>query len=202
MGRVLVDASLLGSPGQAAYACASAWLEAWSTWRRASGLPATAINWGQWSDIGVARLVAVRLDSDHSGRRHRGSGGGAGRRPRPDRCGPAAAGPRAGRVPGDPQLGYFAHLAEELDTTATTTTGPGPDALRELDAVEANRTVTDVWADASWPSWATRRSTVDPAVPLTELGMDSLMAVRIRNTVRADFGVEPPVALLLQGASL
>jgi phthiocerol/phenolphthiocerol synthesis type-I polyketide synthase D len=32
--------------------------------------------------------------------------------------------------------------------------------------------------------------------------MDSLMAVRIRNTVRGDFGVEPPVALLLQGASL
>jgi phthiocerol/phenolphthiocerol synthesis type-I polyketide synthase D len=31
--------------------------------------------------------------------------------------------------------------------------------------------------------------------------MDSLMAVRIRNTVRGDFGVEPPVALLLQGAS-
>jgi phthiocerol/phenolphthiocerol synthesis type-I polyketide synthase D len=32
--------------------------------------------------------------------------------------------------------------------------------------------------------------------------MDSLMAVRIRNTARGDFGVEPPVALLLQGASL
>ena len=39
-------------------------------------------------------------------------------------------------------------------------------------------------------------------MPLTELGMDSLMAVRIRNTTRADFGVEPPVALILQGASL
>lgn len=38
--------------------------------------------------------------------------------------------------------------------------------------------------------------------PLTELGLDSLMAVRIRNGARADFGVEPPVALILQGASL
>ena len=45
-------------------------------------------------------------------------------------------------------------------------------------------------------------STIDADQPLTELGMDSLMAVRIRNTVRGDFGVEPPVALLLQGASL
>jgi phthiocerol/phenolphthiocerol synthesis type-I polyketide synthase D len=38
--------------------------------------------------------------------------------------------------------------------------------------------------------------------PLTEVGMDSLMAVRIRNTVRGDFGAEPAVALLLQGATI
>ncbi len=44
---------------------------------------------------------------------------------------------------------------------------------------------------------------VDPtAAVASRWGMDSLMAVRIRNTARADFGVEPPVALLLQGASL
>ena len=45
-------------------------------------------------------------------------------------------------------------------------------------------------------------SGVEADQPLTELGMDSLMAVRMRNTVRADFGVEPPVALILQGATL
>ena len=43
---------------------------------------------------------------------------------------------------------------------------------------------------------------MDPTAPLLDMGMDSLMAVRIRNAARADFGVEPPVALLLQGASL
>jgi phthiocerol/phenolphthiocerol synthesis type-I polyketide synthase D len=46
------------------------------------------------------------------------------------------------------------------------------------------------------------RAAVDATAPLTELGLDSLMAVRIRNTARADFGVEPPVTLILQGASL
>jgi phthiocerol/phenolphthiocerol synthesis type-I polyketide synthase D len=46
------------------------------------------------------------------------------------------------------------------------------------------------------------QSAVDPAVPLVDFGMDSLMAVRIRNTARADFGAEPPVALLLEGATV
>ena len=45
-------------------------------------------------------------------------------------------------------------------------------------------------------------SALSPTVPLIELGMDSLMAVRIRNATQQDFGIEPPVALLLQGASL
>jgi phthiocerol/phenolphthiocerol synthesis type-I polyketide synthase B len=48
----------------------------------------------------------------------------------------------------------------------------------------------------------TDASALRPAQPLIELGMDSLMAVRIRNTTQQDFGVEPPVALLLDGASL
>ena len=55
--------SLLGSPGQAAYAAASSWLDGLVDWRRASGLPATTINWGQWSDIGLAReLTFSALD--------------------------------------------------------------------------------------------------------------------------------------------
>nr|WP_234792376.1 acyl carrier protein [Mycolicibacterium brisbanense] len=48
----------------------------------------------------------------------------------------------------------------------------------------------------------TDQAALSPAVPLIELGMDSLMAVRIRHATQSDFGVEPPVAMLLQGASL
>ena len=56
-------ASLLGSPGQAAYACASAWVDALVSWRAAKGLPAAAINWGPWSEVGLAQsLTGTVLD--------------------------------------------------------------------------------------------------------------------------------------------
>ena len=42
----------MGSPGQGAYAAANSWLDAFTHWRRAQGLPATAIAWGAWAEIG------------------------------------------------------------------------------------------------------------------------------------------------------
>jgi polyketide synthase 5 len=54
-------AALLGSPGQSAYAAANSWLDAFTHWRRAQGLPASAIAWGAWGEIG--RGVEFAQDS-------------------------------------------------------------------------------------------------------------------------------------------
>ena len=54
-------ATLLGLPGQLAYATGNAWLDGLVAWRRASGLPATAINWGQWSDVGMSRALTYSV---------------------------------------------------------------------------------------------------------------------------------------------
>ena len=197
-------ASLLGSPGQAAYACASAWLDALVTWRRASGLPASVINWGPWSEVGVAQaLVGNALDTitpaeglealDSLLAADRPRTGVA--RLRTDRA--------LGAFPEIRSIGYFTQVVEELDTAGDLGDWAGPDALAGLDPAAARRTVTDrMCARIAAVMGYADRSTVDASMPLTELGLDSLMAVRIRNTARADFGVEPPVALILQGASL
>ncbi|HEY4795292.1 MAG TPA: SDR family NAD(P)-dependent oxidoreductase, partial [Mycobacterium sp.] len=196
--------SLLGAPGQGAYAAASAWLDGLVDWRRASGLPATTINWGQWSDIGVARSLtfsaldpispAEGIEALEAILANQPTNIGVARL-RLDRA--------AAAFPEIQQLGYFAKLAEELDIDSDDDDWAGPDALREMEAAEVNRVVIArlsgrILAIMGYP----KGSTLDADQPLTELGMDSLMAVRIRNTVRGDFGVEPPVALLLQGASL
>ena len=56
-------AALFGSPGQGAYAAANSWLDAFTAWRRGQGLPANAIAWGAWDQIGKGAGLAQRGDT-------------------------------------------------------------------------------------------------------------------------------------------
>ncbi|GAB1541022.1 hypothetical protein NUACC21_36910 [Scytonema sp. NUACC21] len=53
-------ASLLGSPGQGNYAAANSFMDALAHHRRFQGLPGLSINWGLWADAGMAANLPNR----------------------------------------------------------------------------------------------------------------------------------------------
>ncbi len=55
-------AGLFGNRGQAGYAAANSFLDTLARHRRAQGLPAISIDWGAWSEVGVATRRRDRVD--------------------------------------------------------------------------------------------------------------------------------------------
>ena len=205
--------SVLPAHGQANYAAANAFLDAHAHSRRAQGRHAVSINWGPWSGVGFGasergRRAHERLES--FGLR---------------RITPASALAALGALltRGAAQAAVVAidwRLLARVDA---------PLARTPLLAEVAGRFVAETTPLGSESEWRQRlaaapvecrgelvRSAVGGIVarvlgasaaelrraePLSNLGLDSLMAVQIKNHIRADLGVDVPLARLLEGIS-
>jgi NADPH:quinone reductase-like Zn-dependent oxidoreductase/acyl carrier protein len=160
----------IGSSGQAAYAAANAILDALARHRRSLGLAATSVAWGPWSGVGMAARV---------GQAHRERMGRAGvglLSPeqgvatflqilrRPEAClavlPPVAGVPTGQRVP----------AASSLKSGSSRK--PRPGELRE----HVVRQLAAVLGRSGEDQLDTRR-------PFKDLGVDSLMAVELRNSL-------------------
>ncbi|WP_436762675.1 SDR family NAD(P)-dependent oxidoreductase [Streptosporangium sp. V21-05] len=189
-------AGLLGSGGQAGYAAANAFLDGFAHWRRGQGLPATSVDWGVWSEIGLAARPdrAGRLADKGMGSIDPASGlrilaGLLAESPAQVAVVPLDAPAWFAHNPGQEHWSIFAGLAD-----GHTATGPLSIATPE----ELERTLTE------WVAGVLRTSpaVIDPEVSLTRLGLDSLMAVELRNLLEARLGVRLPTPAFLDGPTV
>ncbi|MBP7336113.1 type I polyketide synthase [Niveispirillum sp.] len=200
-------ASLLGNAGQANYGAANAFLDGLAHYRRSQGLPATAINWGPWDQVGIAATdPAIRARLGRQGFTPLRPGDGVDMLARL-------------LVTDNAQFGvldadwatYLAQMAGPsplLADLAVATPAPAraevaPDLSARLrDATPDNRrSILDELVQGTL-----RRILGGPVppsdIPLTDLGVDSLMAVQFRNALAHAVRLSLPVSLVFNHPTL
>ena len=202
-------ASMVGSPGQSNHAAANAFLDAWATRRASSGRAGLSIDWGAWSEIGAAaergidKVVVERgigaIDpSDGLSILDRLLSGTS---------------PHVGVSPvqwsvllqrygaGGPPP-YFAEVAvaTERHATADRPAAATVDLMSRLTDLAPERRAAmllDFVRDQAAYVLALGVGQVDVRVPLNDLGLDSLMAVELRNLLGAALGESRPIPATL-----
>ena len=212
-------ASMLGSPGQGNYAAANAVLDALAPWARAQGRPVTAVNWGAWAEAGMA----ARLGEAHAARQAE-----EGIRPLPIDRGLTTMGRLLGheraqvgvlnvdwdrfvasfhRGVAPPALTLLATPAAPTAPQAAAETPAMPPLIAALQPVaddrEGWRPVIDevVYTEAMKVLQRDAARPLDRTQALVECGLDSLLAVDLKNALM-DVGVDLPVARVMTGPSI
>jgi NAD(P)-dependent dehydrogenase (short-subunit alcohol dehydrogenase family)/acyl carrier protein len=217
--------AVLGSVGQSNYAAANAFMDALAHDRRARGLPALSINWGAWAEVGMATALDER-----DKRRLQRSGFGliaphAGLQMLAQLL--RSNHTQLIAVPIDwPQLlqaigpehipPLLSDRARQVQVTQTARSvrvredrgvsnapndwqqqlaAAAPERRAELIVNYLRRQVARVMGVR-----AAEALSLDQ--PLNDLGLDSLMAVEMKNHIESDLGVVVPMVKLLQGPSV
>ncbi|WP_319774134.1 SDR family NAD(P)-dependent oxidoreductase [Breoghania sp.] len=211
--------TLVGNPGQANYVAANGYLEALARKRRADGKPGLAVGWGAISDAGylarnadVNDLVARKLG------RHALTANealaGLGRLlslPEAQRMNPDLAAVGYARIDWAQARRDLALLNTPL--VARLGLGSAGDGLEEgaidlaamldgLDAAAAVKTVGRLLSVEIGRILRIAPEEIDTHKPLSDIGMDSLMALELRMACERQLGVDIPLMSLANGATL
>nr|WP_268252937.1 SDR family NAD(P)-dependent oxidoreductase [Streptomyces filipinensis] len=201
-------AGLVGSAGQASYAAANSFLDAFAAQLRRAGLPATSLAWGVWERSGAMTDGLAEADRARMAR--------SGVLPLPPEEGlrlfdaalaadEAVLAPvridtgalRAGEAP--PVLRALVPAAATRRTAQAA--APSASSLAErlegLSEAEREKTVLDlVRAEAAAVLAHASDRTVRPEHAFQDLGFDSLMAVELRNRLNKATGLRLPATLV------
>ncbi|MGO9030769.1 SDR family NAD(P)-dependent oxidoreductase, partial [Mycobacterium sp.] len=191
-------ASLLGTPGQGAYAAANSWVDGLVAHRRSLGLPAVGINWGPWAEVGRAQFFAdlgVSMITAEQGLAAMQTVLAADRA----RTGVFSLDARQWfqSFPAVAGSSLFAKLHDTAALKRAERRGGG--AIRaQLDALDATERPGCLASAIADEIRGVVRSSdpIDHDRPLQTLGLDSLMALELRNRLEASLGITLPAALV------
>jgi acyl carrier protein len=203
-------AGVLGSAGQSNYAAANAVIDQLAQERWNRGLCGLSIDWGAWADVGMAaerglgeRLAASGLDAltpvEGIAALERLLQGGAAQVSvlRMDWQRYAA---HSGTAASRPFLKDVLGVDGQRPALAISIAGPAEDLCRQFnDAPKLRRRsmVARFVNDCALRILGMASGKpIDPSMPLGELGLDSLLAVELRNTLSAAVGQSLPATLL------
>ncbi|MEV6278023.1 type I polyketide synthase [Nocardia sp. NPDC051832] len=199
-------ASLIGSPGQGNYAVANAYVDGLAHYRAARGLPALSVNWGQWTNTG--RVAKAEHDLRLAERGFKGFD-------------PADGLAILGRLLGGPHVQTAVmsfdpivwardfpalrsgSLLRDLETDSGTAVSVVNRMDLELqDDVSAHALITSYLCGQIAKVVKTPPARVQGSQRLNRLGIDSLMAVQLRNRIAEDLETTIPVAIFLQRGTI
>ncbi|HRI84532.1 MAG TPA: SDR family NAD(P)-dependent oxidoreductase [Ignavibacteria bacterium] len=190
-------ASLFGSSGQANHSAANAFLDSLSFYRKSRGLPALSINWGVWSEVGSAadkgadkteKIQGLGLIDPKRGIRALESIIGTERS-------------QIGIFPMDwvkftgkyknSFTKYFG--VSESKQTIETDIMSGDNFIERLEAAndeEQTELLINYFKEVISNIMGLDTSDLDNEQPLNTLGLDSLMAIELKNKVNMELGVD------------
>jgi NADPH:quinone reductase-like Zn-dependent oxidoreductase/acyl carrier protein len=194
--------SVVGPAGQANYAAGNAFIDALLGWRAARGEPGLSIGWGPWAEIGMAASLDARMIKGIEGQGMRFLKPRAGARALWQVLGQPAGHVVVGEVDWDRFVaqrpagnalyrqvarGGRAQLdAVDLDALIALPRAPRQEAINE--AVRARVAALLHFDDAG---------DVPPHARFSQLGVDSLTAVEIKNALESAFRISLPTSVVL-----
>ncbi len=205
-------ACVLGSPGQSNYAAGNAYLDGLAAHRRDQGLPATSINWGPWADSGMANDAGLEEQLASRGM------GMLPAQPALDLMGdliatgypqtavmivhwPDLVRASGGAVP------PFLHVVTEGIELGTHGGDSAEDrafrqSLLSLDVAGRMKKLSTFFGGQLAKIMGLPAEDIDVTTPLSSMGLDSLMAIELKNKIESQLQMSLPMAVFMNEPSV